>query len=300
MIISLLTRMVQAATSFRSSALLGVVAVLSTIGCAERFVISSVPSGAKIFIDGTDAGVTPKQLVQGRQEVRPVHYQVEYQNHESKSGVVEPQFAKGRVIGGIFTAGVLLLFKSPYSMPDETMVVLPAIPQQKPERVFKEGDPKKDPMFRGLVFGTRVVDQIPACGDRIPERPCWKGGASDGRAVEFFDNVVGFDTALATEDQTGLNSVSFEFPASAFADLEAAFSIKYGKADAIQDGAWQSKLGAYFKKYVRTWKWRGLYISIWAPSADVDHGAGIVATNEKLMQDAINRVKVIKRAAQDL
>lgn len=84
-------------------------------GCAETARIQSRPAGASVEVDGRNIGVTPLTLTVPRSE-----WPHDFTCRVSKEGFVPetkrltPQIGGGRVVAGLFTVGLIYLFKSPY------------------------------------------------------------------------------------------------------------------------------------------------------------------------------------------
>jgi|SRR5215468_6884 len=97
----------------RSIAALLAVAVLLT-GCAESFHIKSYPAGSKAYVDGQLIGTTPTYSTIPRSEVGLPHtWRVEFRNCDAAEGQLQTGVAPGRIVGYIFTAGILAAFRGP-------------------------------------------------------------------------------------------------------------------------------------------------------------------------------------------
>jgi hypothetical protein len=93
--------------------LLALCLVLS--GCAEYVTIKSYPGGARALVDGVVIGSTPAQTQIPRGEVGLVHpWRVEFRNCDPAEGTLGTGIAGGRIVGYIFTVGILAIFRSPY------------------------------------------------------------------------------------------------------------------------------------------------------------------------------------------
>ena len=90
------------------------IAILVLSGCAEYVSIKSYPGGARALIDGQDIGTTPASASIPRGEVgKPHTWRVEYRNCDSAEGMLETGIAGGRIVGYIFTVGILAIFRGP-------------------------------------------------------------------------------------------------------------------------------------------------------------------------------------------
>ncbi len=83
--------------------------------CAERAAIKSSPAGAKAFLDGQLIGTTPARTAIPRGQVTNPHtWRVEYRNCDAAEGQLQTGIAGGRIVGYIFTLGILAIFRGPY------------------------------------------------------------------------------------------------------------------------------------------------------------------------------------------
>lgn len=85
------------------------VGLLAIGGCAETVTFRSAPPGAKVFVDGGYVGVTPTTY--STQDVVPRNYRVEEEGFSTVEGSIVPQLAPGRVVGSIFTFGILAAYR---------------------------------------------------------------------------------------------------------------------------------------------------------------------------------------------
>lgn len=84
-------------------------------GCAEHVFIKSYPVGAKAYVDGELIGTTPARTKISRGEVTETHqWRVQYRNCDSAEGTLQTGIAGGRIVGYIFTLGILAIFRGPY------------------------------------------------------------------------------------------------------------------------------------------------------------------------------------------
>ena len=85
------------------------------LGCAEYVAIKSYPGGAKASVDGVVIGSTPATTNIPRSEVgKPHTWRVEFRNCDFAEGTLETGIAGGRIVGYIFTVGILAIFRGPY------------------------------------------------------------------------------------------------------------------------------------------------------------------------------------------
>ena len=91
------------------------VLMLAVPGCAEYVQIKSYPGGAKAYVDGQPIGTTPASMEIPRSQVGLPHtWRVDYRNCDFAEGNLETGIAGGRVVGYIFTAGILAIFRGPH------------------------------------------------------------------------------------------------------------------------------------------------------------------------------------------
>ena len=98
----------------------GVMATLaiSVAGCAESVLIKSYPGGAKAYIDDQYVGSTPAATEIPRGAVTSMHtWKVEFRNCDSAEGKLQTRVAPGRIVGYIFTLGIVAIFRGPYYFP---------------------------------------------------------------------------------------------------------------------------------------------------------------------------------------
>ncbi len=84
-------------------------------GCSETAMVRSYPPGAKLFVDGQFVGITPVVYSVDRDEFakRDFAVHLDRTGYVSTDGTLRKETCKGRVTGGVFTLGILFLFKGP-------------------------------------------------------------------------------------------------------------------------------------------------------------------------------------------
>jgi hypothetical protein len=93
-------------------------------GCAESFAIKSYPGGSKAYVDGQLIGTTPTDCEIPRSEVgKPHTWRVEFRNCDAAEGQLQTGVAGGRIVGYIFTLGILAAFRGPYYYHDVDAVL---------------------------------------------------------------------------------------------------------------------------------------------------------------------------------
>jgi PEGA domain-containing protein len=102
----------------RKAFLLCAVSAALLYGCAESVAIKSYPPGAKAYIDGQFVGTTPVSTQFPRDQVTPEHtWRVEFRNCDPTEGKLATRVAPGRIVGYVFTLGILAAFRGPYYFP---------------------------------------------------------------------------------------------------------------------------------------------------------------------------------------
>jgi len=96
-------------------------------GCAESVHIRAYPPDAQIAVNGQALGTSPVHYSVPRERWPKdgyFHYHVERAGYRPQDGSFTSKPAGGRITGGIFTLGLLFLFKSPAALPEEIEVIL--------------------------------------------------------------------------------------------------------------------------------------------------------------------------------
>jgi PEGA domain len=107
----------------RSTAVLLILA-LAVSGCAEYVSIKSYPGGAKAYVDGVVIGTTPASTEIPRSQVGLPHtWRVEFRNCDFAEGQLETGIGGGRIVGYIFTLGLVAAAKGPrYYLPVDAIL----------------------------------------------------------------------------------------------------------------------------------------------------------------------------------
>jgi hypothetical protein len=84
-------------------------------GCAESTLVRSYPAGAKVFLNGDFKGITPIALTvpHAQFSAGTFRVRVEHEGYTSEERTLQTETCSGRVVGGVFTLGILLIFKPP-------------------------------------------------------------------------------------------------------------------------------------------------------------------------------------------
>lgn len=89
------------------------------VGCSETTLIRSYPPASKLSVNGKFIGLTPTRFTIPRSEFAgefEVH--VAHEGYTPIDGTLKKRVCPGRVVGGIFTLGVSLLFRGPRCFAD--------------------------------------------------------------------------------------------------------------------------------------------------------------------------------------
>lgn len=95
--------------------------------CAESTLIRAYPPDAQVAVNGESLGPSPIQYTVSRDRWPRdgyFHYHVERAGYRPRDGSFSSKPAGGRITGGIFTLGILFLFKSPTALPESVEIVL--------------------------------------------------------------------------------------------------------------------------------------------------------------------------------
>jgi hypothetical protein len=85
-------------------------------GCAQGIRFRSDPAGARISINGEFAGITPAQYeIPEHGMPMELRYRVERGGYLPQEGNLRPTLAPGRLVGAIFTLGIVYAFRNPYA-----------------------------------------------------------------------------------------------------------------------------------------------------------------------------------------
>lgn len=96
-----------------------IAALLLAAGCSESTTVRTSPPGAQLSVNGQFVGLTPTAFSVPRSEWKePYNYTIAMPGYEPIEGALAVQTAPGRVVGSMFTLGVLLAFKRPATFKD--------------------------------------------------------------------------------------------------------------------------------------------------------------------------------------
>lgn len=89
--------------------------LLATAGCSQSTFFRSDPPGARISVNGQFVGITPARYEMAEQNVpRVIHYRVERGGYLPQEGEIRARFSGGRLVGAIFTLGLVYAARSPF------------------------------------------------------------------------------------------------------------------------------------------------------------------------------------------
>ncbi len=106
---------------------------LALAGCSESTLIRSYPPGAKVYVDNQYQGVTPCGVTVPRSKFTSnVQARLERDGYEPLTATLREHVCGGRVVGGIFTLGIVFIFKRPTCFVDPQDFALTALPSNTP------------------------------------------------------------------------------------------------------------------------------------------------------------------------
>lgn len=121
--------------SARMRRIIALLAVFVLSGCSESLVIRSVPPGAQVILDGNPVGITP--MVFETKEPKPMTYRIEAEGFPAAEGSVTTRLAPGRVVGAVFTLGIVALARPMfYFVPNPLDVHLGTVAAPPPPRAI--------------------------------------------------------------------------------------------------------------------------------------------------------------------
>jgi len=125
------------------------IAALTMSACAESTMIRSYPSGSKVFINERFAGITPLAYRVPEDEFhRDFRVRVERPGFTAVTSTLRKQTCPGRVAGGIFTFGILFLFKGSTCFAD------------RHDFALSEVEPRTDPAAPSDETRLRRLDRL--------------------------------------------------------------------------------------------------------------------------------------------
>jgi hypothetical protein len=94
--------------------------------------VRSYPPGSKLYVNGELVGITPVVYTIDSSEfsTRDFAVRVDRTGYTSAEGVLRKQLCPGRVTGGVFTLGILFLFRGPTCFTSPQDFVLEPLPDQ--------------------------------------------------------------------------------------------------------------------------------------------------------------------------
>jgi hypothetical protein len=115
-------------TTVRWAAGLALLAIVC--GCAESTQIRSYPAGARIAVNGDFIGTTPVTFAVPRKQFEAQEFTVtaEHEGYESGEIRLQKRTCPGRIVGGVFTLGIVLLFRPPTCFESPQYISLLALP----------------------------------------------------------------------------------------------------------------------------------------------------------------------------
>jgi hypothetical protein len=99
-------------------------------GCAEYAVFRSSPSSARVYVNDEFVGLTPATLTIPRSAMgKTFYYRIEHEQCLPTAGELRKWVAPGRIVGYVFSAGIVAIFKGPrYPRPVDAVLEGPKCP----------------------------------------------------------------------------------------------------------------------------------------------------------------------------
>jgi hypothetical protein len=88
--------------------------VVSLTACSETVLIRSTPPDADVVIDGQLRGKTPMLYTVPRDQLKEHRVQLKKKGYEPVEDTIRLRVARGRLVGAVFTLGLVYAFRSPY------------------------------------------------------------------------------------------------------------------------------------------------------------------------------------------
>lgn len=130
------------------------IAVLVTAGCSESTRIQTSPPGARVYVDNVLVGVAPTVFTTSRAELSKPHMcRAELDGYAPAEEPLRTTLAVGRLIGAIFTLGIVYAFRSPYAFRNTHDLILEKLPDTKPttgSHPAKTGGPSAEDRLRRI------------------------------------------------------------------------------------------------------------------------------------------------------
>ena len=117
-------------TTSRGALIAAIALSAALAGCTETTQVRSYPAGAKVYVNDTFVGLTPLHYQVPSAEIgHDFHVRLERPGYQSVDGMLKKEVCRGRIAGGAFTLGILLLFRNSTcfaAMHDFALTELPA------------------------------------------------------------------------------------------------------------------------------------------------------------------------------
>ena len=103
-----------------------------TTGCAETTTIRSYPVGAKVSVNGAFVGATPAKFITSREEFEQKTFVAvaEQPGYQRTEFTLEKTTCRGRIVGAVFTLGILWFFKHPTCFESPQYIDMQPLPAQ--------------------------------------------------------------------------------------------------------------------------------------------------------------------------
>jgi hypothetical protein len=87
---------------------------LFIVGCSESALVRSYPPGAKLYVNDRFVGIAPIVYTAPHSQIgNEFRVRLEREGYERLDGTLRKQICGGRIAGGIFTLGIVLMVRGP-------------------------------------------------------------------------------------------------------------------------------------------------------------------------------------------
>jgi hypothetical protein len=160
--------------------------------------------------------------------------------------------------------------------------------------------------FMGVQFGISCENAKAIIEARMEKRKADKKmlgcAGSDSRydSLSFYD-VIGKDKVFVSMNflDNRMELVALVFDSDSYGRITEAFLAKYGKADAIQNGIAQNKLGGTFPNQTIAWIGKNVNIMFNQRGTKISNSACMLMTNRWMSANKEDRNKALDKALKD-
>lgn len=116
--------------------------VTAVSACTEAARVTTTPPGARLYVNGEFVGITPTVYRVARSKWPEVFtYRFDLEGFHSREGELRTMLYRGRLVGSVFSLGILALLRRPVSLVDPQVFVLePVATGNPPVPLLPRGD----------------------------------------------------------------------------------------------------------------------------------------------------------------